>query len=204
MSGMTDSARSPYGSPPGAALTGTLEQAREHAIRVLSDGYAYDALTEDEFEWRLGQLSGTSTPAEVQALIADLPAPGAGATPPPYAATPAPSEERIRGLMSDVRRDGVWRVPQLLRVKATMSSIRLDLRQAIIPAGCTIDVRAIMANVAIIVPPTLAVDFDVTPIMGSAYSDSARAMATFGAPHIRVRGRAFMAEVRVRRREPRY
>ena len=204
MTGMTDSAHSPYGSPPGAALAATLEQAREHAIRVLSDGYAYDAITEDEFEWRLGQLSGTNSPAEVQALIADLPMPGANTPQLAYGATPVPSEERIRGLMSEVRRDGVWRVPQLLRVKATMSSIRLDLRQAIIPAGCTIDVRAIMANVAIIVPPTLAVDFDVTPIMGSAYSDTARAVATFGAPHVRVRGRAFMAEVRVRRREPRY
>jgi hypothetical protein len=201
---MTDSAHSPFGSPPGAALTATLEQAREHAIRVLSDGYAYDVLTEDEFEWRLGQLSGTSSPAEVQALIADLPTPGAVAAPLAYTATPAPANERIRGLMSEVRRDGVWRVPQMLSVKATMSSIRLDLRQAIIPADCTIDVRAIMANVAIIVPPTLAVDFDVTPIMGSAYSDTARAMAMFGAPHIRVRGRAFMAEVRVRRRELRY
>ena len=203
MAGMTDSRDSRHASAHGGALTGTLEEAREHAIRVLSDGYAYDALTEDEFEWRLGQLSGTSSPAEVQALIADLGAPGTTTAPPAWAATPAPTEERIRGLMSEIRRDGVWRVPQRLRVRATMSSIRLDLRQAVLPPGCTIDVRAVMSNVTIIVPPGLAVDFDVMPIMASACNDSARAVATFGAPHIRVRGSAFMAEVRVRQREPR-
>lgn len=208
MTGMPDPVHRPAGAPFGArlplAFTGTLEQAREHAIRVLSDGYAYDALTEDEFEWRLGQLSSATTPAEVQALISDLPAPGTGAIPLSYSASPAPVADRIRGLMSDIKRDGVWRLPERLRVTATMSSIRLDLRQAILPTGCTIDVRAIMANVTIIVPPTVAVDFDVTPIMASAYNDSARAMATFGAPHIHVRGTALMAEVRVRRREPRY
>jgi hypothetical protein len=204
MTGMTDSAHSPYGSPPGGELTGSLEQAREHAIRVLSDGYAYDALTEDEFEWRLGQLSGTHSPAEVQALIADLPSPSAAATSLAYATTPAPVAERIRGLMSDIKRDGAWRVPQQLRVKATMSSVRLDLREAIIPPGCTIDVRAIMSSVTIIVPPGLAVDFDVTPIMASTSNDSARSAPAFGAQQIRVRGNAFMAEVQVRRRDPRY
>lgn len=187
----------------GSALAEAVEQAREHAIRVLSDGFAYDALTEDEFEWRLGQLSLANSPAEVQALIADLPTPGA-MTAQTYAGVPARSEERIRGIMSEVRRDGVWRLPQRLMVSAVMSNVRLDLRQAVIPPGCTIEVRAIMANVTIVAPPGLAVDFDVSPIMGSARNDSARVPAAFGAPLVHVRGSAFMAEVRVRMREVRY
>lgn len=188
---------------PGSALAEAVEQAREHAIRVLSDGFAYDALTEDEFEWRLGQLSLANSPAEVQALIADLPTPGA-MTAQTYAGVPARSEERIRGIMSEVRRDGVWRLPQRLMVSAVMSNVRLDLRQAVIPPGCTIEVRAIMANVTIVAPPGLAVDFDVSPIMGSARNDSARVPAAFRAPLVHVRGSAFMAEVRVRMREVRY
>lgn len=187
---------------PGSALAEAVEQAREHAIRVLSDGFAYDALTEDEFEWRLGQLSLANSPVEVQALIADLPTPGV--TAPTYSGGPARSEERIRGIMSEIRRDGVWRLPQRLMVSAVMSNVRLDLRQAVIPPGCTIEVRAIMANVTILVPPGLPVDCDVSPIMGSARNDSARVPAAFGAPLVHVRGSAFMAEVRVRMREARY
>jgi len=59
---MTDPNRPPIAPKlptpePGSMQALAVEQAREHAIRVLSDGFAYDALAEDEFEWRLGQLS---------------------------------------------------------------------------------------------------------------------------------------------------
>ena len=186
-----------------------LEQARERAIRVLSDGYAYDALTEEEFEWRLGQLSLAHSPVEVQALIADLPAPGvspltATYTGGMYAGVPAPAQERISGIMSEVRRDGPWRLPMRLKVSAVMSNVRLDLRRAVIPPGCLIEVSAIMASVSIIVPPGLPVEFDVSPIMGAARNDSSRVPSAIGAPVVRVKGSAFMAEVRVRVREPRF
>lgn len=194
---------------PGSVEALAVEQAREQAIRVLSDGYAYDALTEDEFEWRLGQLSLAHSPAEVQVLIADLPPSGANPltaaySSGSYAGAPAPPEERIRGIMSEVRRDGAWRLPLRLNVKAVMSNVRLDLRRAIIPPGCLIDVRAVMSAVHIIVPPGLPVDLDVSPVMGSARNDSMRFPAAPGAPVIRVRGSAVMAEVRVRVREMRY
>ena len=181
-----------------------VEEARERAIRVLSDGFAYDALAEDEFEWRLGQLSLANSPAEVQALIADLPTPEITQSTAAYGVLPIASEERIRGIMSEVRRDGAWRLPQRLIVRAVMSNVRLDLRRALIPPGCMIDIRATMAAVQIIVPPGLPVDFDVSPIMGSARNDSASYRTAPGAPVIRVSGNAFMAEVRVRVREQRY
>jgi len=103
-----------------------------------------------------------------------------------------------------VRRDGPWRLPQRLKVSAVMSHVRLDLRQAVIPPGCVIEVRAIMASVLVLVPPGLPVEFDVSPFMGTARNDSSRMPAAFGAPVVRVTGSAFMAEVRVRVREMRY
>jgi hypothetical protein len=212
---MTDPMNPPYAAPrsvapePGSALALAVEQAREHAIRVLSDGYAYDALTEDEFEWRLGQLSLANSPAEVQALIADLAAPGVASdaatrTGVGYYGVAAETKERIRGIMSEVRREGAWRLPQQLKVSALMSNVRLDLRQAVIPPGCVIEVSAIMAAVHIIVPPGLPVAMEVSPIMGTARNDSSRVPAIPGAPVVRVRGSAFMAEVRVRVREMRH
>ena len=211
---MSDSMNDPFlrprsDAPDDSALAHATELARERAIRVLSDGYAYDALTEDEFEWRLGQLSHANTPSDVQALIADLPSAGADGTPaagrfPSPLASSATGEERVTGFMSEVRREGIWQLPTRLRVSAVMSSVRIDLRQAIIPPGCTIEVRAIMGNVSIIAPPGLPVQFDVTPVMGTARNDSTRIPAAFGAPLVRVTGRAVMAEVRVRVRDLRY
>lgn len=210
----------PYVAPrsaapePGSTLALAVEQARERAIRVLSDGYAYDALTEEEFEWRLGQLSLANSPAEVQALLADLPAAGASPASTGYAGVAytgsaydrfaVPGEERIRGIMSEVHRDGAWRLPQRLKVTAVMSNVRLDLRRAMIPPGCLIEVSAIMAAVSVIVPPGLPVQLDVSPVMGSVRNDSTRIPAAAGAPLVRVRGSALMAEVRVRVRESRY
>ena len=150
---------------PGSALALALEEARERAIRVLSDGYAYDKLTEDEFEWRLGQLSLANSPVEVQALIVDLPGAEAPVATTTYAVAPGRAEERIRGVMSEVRRDGPWLLPQQLRVSGLMSDVRLDLRQATIPPGCVIDVLAVMSSVTIIVPPGLSVEFEVSPVM---------------------------------------
>ena len=212
---MTNPLDRPSASPqaaapePGRLQALAVEQAREHAIRVLSDGFAYDALTEDEFEWRLGQLSLANSPAEVQILIADLPDPGTTSSSASYssgalAGVPVPAEERIRGIMSEVRHDGAWRLPRRLEVRALMSNIRLDLRRALVPPGCLIEVRATMAAVHIIVPPGLPVEFDISPIMGSARNESTRYAAAPGAPVVRVTGSALMAEVRVRVRELRY
>jgi predicted membrane protein len=80
-----------------------------------------------------------------------------------------------------------------------MSEVKLDLRYAAIPAGCTISVSAIMANVSLIVPPGAAVDFDVTPVMAATRND-ARDVGSPGyrEPHLHVRGSALMSEVRVR------
>ena len=180
-----------------------LDDARERAIRLLTDGYAYDVISEEEFEWRLGQLSHADSPRAIDALVTDLTASASG----PYGVTKAsmtlvPTEGRILGIMSQTRRAGPWRVPQSLSVKAVMSEVKIDLRYAVIPPSCTIDVTAVMANVLFVVPPGLVVDFDVLSIMASAHN-GARAVAGSGyvIPHVRIRGKSIMSEVRVRVRD---
>jgi hypothetical protein len=198
---MTDY-RLPY-SPVPLPAEGSpvpLDEARERAIRLLSDGYAYDVISEEEFEWRLGQLSQADSSRTIDALVADLAVPLPAAAGASGAHGPVfPTEGRVLGIMSETRRLGPWRVPQRLRVKAIMSDVKIDLRYAVIPPACTIDVSAVMANVSFIVPPGMIVDFDVMAVMASARNDE-RAAATSGymLPHVRIHGRAIMSEVRVR------
>lgn len=180
-------------------MASAMNDARERAIRLLTDGYAYDVLTIEEFEWRLGQLSHADTPAAMDALVADLATQArnltdAGSGPVAMALT----EGRILGIMSETRREGPWRVPQMLRVLAVMSDVKVDLRYAVIPPACTIDIWAFMANVSFLVPPAMIVDFDVTPIMASARNDALGEGAGYLLPNVRIRGSACMAEVRVR------
>jgi hypothetical protein len=204
MAAMTDYPM-PYSPPRHAADHAPLsvDDTRERAIRLLTDAYAYDVITEEEFEWRLGQMIHADSPHAIEALVADLvaPAPAATAVTRGYSPVFEP-EGRVLGIMSETRRRGPWRVPQRLRVKAIMSDMKIDLRYAVLPPACTIDLSAIMANVTFIVAPGMIVDFDVTSVMAAAGND-ARAAATsaYMLPHVRIQGMAIMAEVRVKVRE---
>jgi hypothetical protein len=197
---MTDF-RSRLSATPLPAPATSLDEARERAIRLLTDGFAYDVITVEEFEWRLGQLSQADSSRAVDALVADLGTPAH-----PLATRESmvnvETEGRILGIMSETRRQGPWRVPRRLVVKAVMSDVKIDLRYAAIPPECMIDVMAVMANVSIIVTPGMIVDFDVTPIMASA-GNATRAMGTsiHALPRVRIRGTAIMAEVKVKVRE---
>jgi hypothetical protein len=200
---MTDPRASYSGTPRsarGAPLSASLDDARERAIRLLTDGFAYDVISVDEFEWRLGRLGQSDSIAAMDSLVADLASPSRAFVEPQSVAVER--EGRILGLMSETRRVGPWRVPQHLRVKAVMSEVTVDLRYALIPPGCSIDVTAVMANVQFIVPPGMVVDFDVSAFMGAAGNDE-RAISgdAYVAPDVRIRGSAIMAEVRVRVRD---
>ena len=192
---------SPLPAAPLPVHATSLDEARERAIRLLTDGFAYDVITVEEFEWRLGQLSRADSPRAVDALVTDLGTPAHPDARRESMANVEP-EGRILGIMSETRRQGPWRVPRRLVVKAVMSDVKIDLRYAVIPPECMIDVTAIMANVSIIVTPGMIVDFDVTPIMASA-GNATRAMGTsiHALPRVRIRGTAIMAEVKVKVRE---
>jgi hypothetical protein len=201
---MTYPSSSPQNSAAGypQPVTQGIDDPRERAIRLLTDAYAYDVITEFEFERRLGQLSLAATPARIDALVADLQQQASVVRSPVPGYLPAPSDGRIVGFMSQTRRKGPWRLPLHLQVRAIISDMKIDLRYAAIPVGCSIEVKAIMANVSIIVSPSLVVSFSIDPILGSVRSDANDGSQTGGLAHVRVYGSAIMSEVRVRVRQP--
>lgn len=173
-------------------------EARESAIRILTDAYAYDAITEVEFERRLGRLSVADNGAAIGAIVADLPVMGTIDERSSRRLLPTP-RSRIVGFMSDVHRTGPWLVPEHLSIRAVMCNMTIDLSYAVIPPACIIDVTAVMAAVSILVSPGLTVEFDMQPVLASVGSDAeggvpgGRALAD-----VRLVGTAVMAEVRVR------
>jgi hypothetical protein len=171
---------------------------RERAIRILTDAYAYDVISDVEFERRLEMLGKAVAASSMNAVVADLPTEGSLARQAPNFGLMAPSESRISGLMSETRRSGPWRVPERLLVRAIMCDMKLDLRYAAMPAHCSIDLTAIMAAVVIVVSPGTLVDFNIDPIMGGAGSSADDDFRDPASAHIKVRGKAIMADVRVK------
>ena len=173
-------------------------QARESAIRILTDAYAYDTITEVEFERRLGCLSVAANGAAIDAIVADFPVMGSTGGRSSRHMLPAP-RSRIVGFMSETRRTGPWLVPEHLTIRAVMCDMKIDLRYAVILSPCTIDVTAVMANVSLLVPPGLYVEFDMHPFLAAVGSDAAGgALGGHAAAHVRIVGSAVMSEVRVR------
>ncbi|CAN5907321.1 hypothetical protein BH11GEM2_BH11GEM2_25250 [soil metagenome] len=197
---MTDSTNVsfPAFSPSGLAAGTATDEARERAIRILTDAYAYDVIGDAEFERRLEMLGKSVATSSINAVVAHLPIEGGVARRAQEYGTMAPREGRIAGLMSETRRTGPWRVPERLAVRAIMCDMKLDLRYAAVPPHCEISVTAIMSSVAVIVAPGTLVDFDVNPIMGAAGSGADDFFRDPSSAHIRVRGQAIMAEVRVK------
>ncbi len=113
-----------------------------------------------------------------------------------------PPEKRILAMAGEVRRVGQWLVPKLLRVRAFLGEVKVDLRENAIPEGFTLDARAYGSRVTLIVPPRVKVIFDVFSFMGNAINQAHEPAATESTgPVIRVVGSAYLGEIRVLVRE---
>jgi hypothetical protein len=177
-----------------------IEQVRERVVEALSEHFARDHLTLDELETRMARVYAATTPAEVDALVDDLPALAVGApvtvTPDAYAPTPV-LKERLIAIMSGVVRRGLWKIPRRLRVVAIMGGVELDLRQAELPPGVTeIHAFVFMGGLEVRVPPGVRLETDGVAIMGG-FEDRVHdyGAARADAPIVRVTGIAILGGV---------
>lgn len=185
-------------------LPASIGSARERTIERLSAHFANDRLSIDELDVRLERAYAATSLAELDALTADLPD-----TLPQVVDEREPASSRaieryegpshIRAIMSETRRGGLWIVPPELDVKAVMANITLDLRSAMLSPGVTdIDVKAVMASVQILLPPGVRVVENLRAFMASVTDDTYSDVSNASAPVIRLTGRAFMSEVKIR------
>ena len=196
-------AQTPAAASPVAASA--LEAARERTIRLLTDRFADDTLSIEQFEAQLDRMYKATTVAELDTLLHDVEArvpqrvSRAAYT---YAEPPAP--RRVLSIMSNTERTGRWAVPRHLEVRALMSSIVLDLRETPLPAGvCEIDLLAIMASVEILVPPGVIVEDLALGVMANVENRAGDdAVVSSDAPRVRITGTAVMANIEVRMASP--
>jgi hypothetical protein len=197
-----------------ADLTPSLSRAREQKITELSSHFANDDLTLEDLERRIERVYKALSVAELETITADLPNPAAAQANAPLLRpvgnasrmpSAIPNSGRILSIMGESRRLGRWQVPQRLEVVSIMSDTKIDLTQAVMPAGIVeIDMRVVWAACKVVVPPGMRVINEMHAIMASVHSKpDDRPTSNSFAPTIRLTGMALMAEVKVvvRRRE---
>lgn len=135
--------------------------ARERVIAVLTERYAQDHLTLDEFERRATAAYAARSPDELALLTADLPRGEVSATRP---SLPAGNVGVVLG--SIVRE--MHAVPRVLDVRTVLGNVELDLTHASFASGVTeISLHAFMGNVEIQLPPNVGVEDHVSAVLGS-------------------------------------
>ncbi len=193
---------------PAPAAIVSVREARERTIARLSDAFAIDDLELDEFERRISLAHRAESLAELEPLLADLPAPASSSALAPATASTAMTvraagtgrrSQTLVAIMSGTVRRGRWSAPQTMRIISVMGGTELDFREADLAPGEThVFVFALMGGCEIIVPPGLAVDMDGISIMGGfEHMERAPMHRDPDAPYLRVSGVVAMGGVNI-------
>lgn len=176
---------------------------REQAIARLSQSFADDAITMDEFERRAELVYRAVTVAELQTLVADLPAvvePGDGKGAKGSSVARVGSADRIRTLLGSTERRMPATVPRQMSVRTILGNTELDFRGSKFEPGITeVHVRCLLGNVEITVPEGVRVELLVSSVLANVGSTRSLDLDE-GRPSesvLRVTGRAMFANVEV-------
>jgi hypothetical protein len=170
--------------------------ARERVVALLTERYAQDDLTLDEFERRATAAYAARTLGELSALTADL---GDADLPAGRASLPSMN---VGVVLGSVVRD-MHAVPRVLDVRTVLGNVELDLTHATFAPGVTeISLHAFMGNIEIQLPAHVGVEDHVSAVLGSfEYRRHPRAASWAESHHVtsvvRFTGRVTMSSAEV-------
>ncbi len=196
----SDSSPEIAASGSGPAIRAS-DRDREAGLQRVQEAFAEGRLDDAEFDERMRAALTARTQAELDVLLADLPA--TRPAPGPAPAGRGPGRFAI-ALKSSVRRAGRWRVPERYTTVVYKGDGWLDLRAAELSGPVTTFVAvAYKSRVAVLVPPGVRVEmtgFGVT--QGLADEEDPGYRLPVDAPVIHVRGIAYKGTVEITTRPP--
>jgi hypothetical protein len=165
---------------------------RNGTLRRLHNAVALGLIDIDEFEERSALVSQARLRSDLDALVGDLPGPGA-------IVTSAADRVELCGVLGSLKRQGEWIVPTRLALVRRMGSVDLDLTRARF-AGPMVVIELDMkfGGVEIRLPDGASASIDdVEVIVGSA-RDHRRDAPAEGRPHVIFTGKVVCGSVDIR------
>ena len=190
--------------PPSAVSARLSAAERDAAVARLSAAFADDVIQMEEFERRTTLALRAGSAAELAALLADLPAPPAGARPAVAPASAgkavarASTAHRIRAVFGNVERRGTQEIPARLEVRSVFGNVELDLAGANFTAEVTeIAMHAVFGNIELRLPAGAIVENHGESTLGSFKCRAPSVATTRDALRIVVTGRAVFGNVEI-------
>jgi len=202
----------------------TLSDHRNRTLHVIQDHFAHNRINMVELDRRTELAAHAESPAQLEAIIEDLPALRATeeqVVAPPIVDTPEPIQpeqalvapaptalapqgresQRLIGFFSGPTRRGVWRPAREIKATAVFGGVDLDFREAQLQPGVTeVKCKALFGGISIIVLPDMYVEVEGTGVMGGFdYHRRGHPLPDkTDAPWIRVTGLSVMGGVDVK------
>jgi hypothetical protein len=185
--------------PPGVRAS---DAERDATIERLSAASGDGRLTLDEFSQRMDQASSAVTRAELDRLVADLPADEGGA-PAAVATRPAGRTTWHVWPIGGLQVRGPWRMERHVVVVTLLGGANLDLRQAELAAPeVTLTQVSLLGGTSITVPPGVRVDRSGFSLLGGTRMDLGAEQPGPGAPTIHVRSFSLLGGVSIEQSRP--
>jgi DUF1707 SHOCT-like domain len=185
---------------PGGPATRASDRERDVVVQRVQDAFAEGRLDDAEFDERTRAALTARTHADLDALLADLPA--SPSAPPPVRAVPGPGRYAI-ALKSSVRRAGRWRVPERYTTVVYKGGGWLDLRTAELSGPVTTFLAvAYKSRLTILVPPNVRVEMTGLGVSQDPHDEDPGYRLPADAPVIHVRGIAYKGTVEIATRPP--
>jgi uncharacterized protein DUF1707 len=174
------------------------DRERDAVVQRVQEAFAEGRLDDTEFDGRMRSALTARTHAELDVLLADLPATPSATGPAPVTGGRGPGRFAV-AVKSSVRRAGRWRVPERYTAVVYKGDGWLDLRAAELSGPVTTFVAvAYKSRVTILVPPGVRVEmtgFGVT--QGLADEEDPGCRLPVEAPVIHVRGLAYKGTIEI-------
>jgi hypothetical protein len=185
-----------------------LRDAREHAIKVLGQRFAEDALSLEDYERRVEVAQAAASVEELDILVADLEVEAKSTALAPTTtvamipAETAPTRGSVLAVLGSASRKGTWTAPRELKAIAVLGETELDFRGARMAPGINV-VRAVavLGEVRIVVPPGLRVDAQGS-IESELDDEPVPAGVSEHAASLSIEGVAVLGEIKVTTRLP--
>jgi Domain of unknown function (DUF1707)/Cell wall-active antibiotics response 4TMS YvqF len=168
------------------------DRERRAVDEQLQSAVGDGVLTLSEYDERSALLWQARTRADLDELVADLPGPAHAPTPLPAVRGDA-KPRRAVGVMSEERLTGPVAPGQQVQGWALMGSAKLDLRRDDLPDRVDVQVRSVMGDVEVLVPPGASVHLSGFSVMGDRRSDVGEGPG----PEVHVDAIAVMGSVKV-------